>query len=344
VIRSDRLTAGLPRVALAQLPTPLEAAPRLSAALEGPPVWVKREDLSGLALGGNKPRQLEFLLGDALAEGAQAVITTAALQSNFCRVCAAAGAKLGLKVGLLLRGDPHAAPQGNHLLDAIFGAELRYIPTRDPYDPRVAGWLDDFVAAFERRGLKTQVLHLPGRTGTLGAAAMVCTGEELAQQFAQYGVLPQAVFVASGSGLTVAGLALGFKALGVKTRVVGISVQRPAAFMVPLIVERANAAAELLGLAVRVDADDFDFDDRHIGPGYGFVTRDAVDAIVLAGRTEGLLLDPVYTGKGMAGLLAQLHEGAWRGDAPVVFFHSGGAPGLFAHAAEVAPWLERASA
>lgn len=342
MIRS--LTAGLPRVALAQLPTPLEAAPRLSAALEGPPVWIKREDLSGLALGGNKPRQLEFLLAAALAEGAQAVVTTAALQSNFCRACAAAGARLGLKVGLLLRGDSHAAPQGNHLLDAIFGAELRYIPTRDPYDPRVAGWLDDFVADFERRGLKTHVLHLPGRTGTLGAAAMVCTGEELAQQFAQHGVLPQAVFVASGSGLTVAGLALGFKALGVKTRVVGISVQRPAAFMVPLIVERANAAAELLGLAVRVDAGDFDFDDRHIGPGYGVVTRDAVDAIVLAGRTEGLLLDPVYTGKGMAGLLAQLREGAWRGDAPVVFFHSGGAPGLFAHAAEVAPWLERASA
>jgi 1-aminocyclopropane-1-carboxylate deaminase/D-cysteine desulfhydrase-like pyridoxal-dependent ACC family enzyme len=296
VIRSDRLTTGLPRVALAQLPTPLEAAPRLSAELGGPPVWIKREDLSGLALGGNKPRQLEFLLAAALAEGVQAVVTTAAVQSNFCRACAAAGARLGLKVGLLLRGDAQQVPQGNHLLDVIFGAELRYIPTRDPYDPRVAGWLDDFVADFERRGLKTQVLHLPGRTGTLGAAAMVCTGEELAHQFGEHRLQPQAVFVASGSGLTVAGLALAFKALGVTTRVVGISVQRPAAFMVPLIVERANAAADLLGLDVRVDAGDFDFDDSHIGPGYGVVTREAVDAIALAGRTEGLLLDPVYTG------------------------------------------------
>jgi 1-aminocyclopropane-1-carboxylate deaminase/D-cysteine desulfhydrase-like pyridoxal-dependent ACC family enzyme len=339
VNRSDRLTAGLPRVALAQLPTPLEAAPRLSRALGGPALWIKREDLSGLALGGNKPRQLEFLLGGALAEGAQAVVTTAALQSNFCRACAAAGAKLGLKVGLLLRGDADVAPQGNHLLDRIFGAEVRCIPTQDPYDPRIPAWLDDFVADFERLGLKTQVLHLPGRTGTLGAAAMVCTGEELARQFAEKDLQPQAVFVAAGSGLTVAGLALAFKALDVPSRVVGISVQREAPQMVPLIVERANAAAQRLGLDTRIDADDFDFSDRHIGAGYGVVSREAVEAIALAGRCEGLVLDPVYTGKALAGLLGQVCEGRWGGAGPLVFFHSGGAPGLFANAAQLTPWL-----
>ena len=337
--RTDRLTAALARVPLAQLPTPFEAAPRLSAVLGGPPVWIKREDLSGLALGGNKPRQLEFLMAAALAEGAQAVVTTAAVQSNFCRACAAAGARLGIKVGLLLRGTGKEEVQGNYLLDKVFGAELRFISTQDPYDPRVPEWLDEFVADFTRRGLKAQVLHMPGRTGTLGAAAMVCAGEEMARQFADQGITPQAVFTAVGSGLTVAGLALAFKALGLPTRVVGIAVQKPAAFIVPLIVERANAAADLLGLPLRMDSNDFDIDDRFMGAGYGVPSRDAVDAILLAGRTEGLILDPIYSGKAFGGMLAQIREGARSGPAPLVFFHSGGAPGLFASAAQLTKWL-----
>ena len=337
--RDDQLTAGLARVALGQFPTALEAAPRLSAEPGFPPVWVKREDLSGLALGGNKPRQLEFLMAAAIAEGAQAVVTTAAAQSNFCRATAAAGARLGIRVGLLLRGSGQEALQGNLLLDRLFGAELRFIPTLDPYDPRVPGWIDDMVADFTRQGLKTHVLHLPGRTGTLGAAAMVCTGEEMARQFAAQGIVPQVVFLAAGSGLTVAGLALAFKVSGLSTRVVGISVQKPSAFMVPLIVERANAAAELLGLKTRLDEHDFDFDDSHIGQAYGIPSQASVDAIQVAGRSEGLVLDPVYSGKAFAGMLAQLRAGRWPGHAPVVFFHSGGAPGLFANAAQLAQWL-----
>jgi len=195
------------------------------------------------------------------------------------------------------------------------------------------------VADFTRQGLKTHVLHLPGRTGTLGAAAMVCTGEEMARQFAAQGIVPQAVFLAAGSGLTVAGLALAFKVSGLPTRVVGISVQKPSAFMVPLIVERANAAAELLGLKTRLDHHDFDFDDSHIGQAYGVPSQASVDAIQVAGRSEGLVLDPVYSGKAFAGMLAQLRAGRWPGQAPVVFFHSGGAPGLFANAAQLAQWL-----
>ncbi len=337
--RTDTLTAALARVPLGQFPTPLEWAPRCSAEPGFPAVWIKREDQSGLALGGNKARQLEFLMAAAIAEGAQAVVTTAAVQSNFCRATAAAGARLGIRVGLLLRGTGNEDLQGNYLLDKLLGAELRFIPTQDPYDPRVAGWLDEFVADFVRRGLQTHVLHLPGRTGTLGAAAMVCTGEEMARQFATMGILPQALFLAAGSGLTVAGIALAFKALGVATRVVGISVQKPAAFMVPLIVERANAAAQLLELPCRIDASDFEFDDRHIGSAYGVPTREAVDAMLLAGRTEGLVLDPVYSGKAFGGMLAQVREGRWNTRSPVVFFHSGGAPGLFANAAHMGQWL-----
>ena len=333
------LTACLPRVRLAHLPTPLEPAARLSGAVGGPDIWIKREDLSGLALGGNKARQVEFLMADALAHGAQAVLTTAAVQSNFCRACAAAGAALGIHVALLLRGDGTELVQGNFLLDRLFGAEVRFIDTRDPYDPIVAPALDAFVADLQARGLKTHVLHMPGRTGSLGAAAMVDTGQEMARQFAEQGIEPRAVYMATGSGLTVAGVALAFKALGLKTRVVGVSVQRGADFIRPLIVERANAAAQLLGLGVQLQGSDFDIDDRHLGDGYGQPSPAGLEAMLLLGRLLGIVLDPVYTGKAMAGLLAQLRSGAQVDDRPVVFFHSGGAPGLFALAPQVAQAL-----
>lgn len=333
--REDGLTRALARVPLGQFPTPLEAAPRLTAHLGSAPIWIKREDQSGLALGGNKPRQLEFLMAAAIAEGAQAVVTTAAVQSNFCRATAAAGARLGVQVGLLLRGTGQEEMQGNYLIDTLLGAELRFIQTSDPYDPRVPVWLDEFVADFGCRGLKAQVLHLPGASGTLGAAAMVATGEEMARQFSAQGIVPQAVFVAAGSGLTVAGLTLAFKTLGLPTKVVAISVQKDAGFMLPLIAQRANAAAKLLGLATRVEESDFEVDDRYIGEAYGVPTQAGVDAIRLAGRTEGLLLDPVYTGKAFGGMLMQLREGRWSGTAPLVFFHSGGVPALFANAAVV---------
>jgi 1-aminocyclopropane-1-carboxylate deaminase/D-cysteine desulfhydrase-like pyridoxal-dependent ACC family enzyme len=336
IAASGRPTAALPRAALGRFPTPLEPAPRLSAVLGGPPIWIKREDLSGLALGGNKPRQLEFLLGDAVADGVQAVVTTAAAQSNFCRTCAAAGARLGLKVGLLLRGQADASVQGNLLLDHVFGAEVRFIETTDPYDPRVPGWMDEMVKDFERRGLKTRVLHIPGESGTLGAAAMVDVGYELAEQFREVGIAPQALHLAAGSALTTAGVALAFKSLGLATRVVGVSVQRPASFIAPLAAQRANAAATLLGLPVTVTVHDFEIDDRFIGPAYGVPTPQAIDAIALAGRTEALVLDPVYTGKAFAALAAQVRGGRWHGDAPLVFFHSGGTPGLFVHAQSVA--------
>lgn len=332
-------TAALPRARLGRFPTPLEPAPRLGDALGGAAIWIKREDLSGLALGGNKTRQLEFLLGDAQAEGVQAVVTTAAAQSNFCRTCAAAGARLSIEVGLLLRGHPDHPVQGNLLLDHLFGARVRFIDTQDPYDPRVPGWLAEFVADFERRGLKTRVLHIPGATGTLGAAAMADAGFEMASQFSEAGIEPAAVYLAAGSALTTAGLALAFKALGLRTRVVAVSVQRPAGFIAPLVAQRACDAAALLGLPITVTTEDFDIDDRFIGPGYGLPTSEAIEAIGLAGRTEGIVLDPVYTGKALAGLCSQRREGRWTGREPIVFFHSGGAPGLFVHAPAVAQGL-----
>jgi 1-aminocyclopropane-1-carboxylate deaminase/D-cysteine desulfhydrase-like pyridoxal-dependent ACC family enzyme len=330
------LTGTLKRVRLAVLPTRIDEAPRLSARLGGPRLLIKREDQSGLAFGGNKPRQLEFVMAEALAAGASAVLTTAAVQSNFCRAMSAACACLGLKPALLLRGTGAEPLQGNYLLDRLFGAEIRFIDTTDPYDPRVAPALEAFVADLRARGEVPHVVHLPGRTGALAAASAVSLAEELDSQWRATGLEPAAIGLAVGSGLTLAGLALGLKRLGRATRVVGFSVQKPADFMVPLIARRASEAAALLGLSTRVHEGDFDIDDTPIGPGYGVPTPAAIEAVFLAGRTEGLVLDPVYTGKAMAGLIAQIGRGRWRKDETVVFFHSGGGPSLFAHAAALA--------
>ena len=328
------LAASMPCVVLGQFPTPLEPAPRLAAALGGPAVWVKREDMSGLALGGNKTRQVEALIGAALAAGADTLVTTAAAQSNFCRTVAAAAAKLGLHAVLLLRGGADTPVTGNLLLDGLMGAEIEFIATTDSYDPAIARRLDSILDRLRASGRKPMLLHVVGVAGALGAAAYVPAAEELAAQFAARRIEPAAMYVTAGSGLTVAGLALGLKHLQVATRVIGICTQKEVAFLHPIVVRRANEAASLLGLSTRIEDADIELDDRQIGPGYGIATSRAVDAIELAAGTEGLVLDPVYTGKGMAGLAAHVRAGRWAAGDTIVFLHSGGAPGLFAYGAE----------
>jgi 1-aminocyclopropane-1-carboxylate deaminase/D-cysteine desulfhydrase-like pyridoxal-dependent ACC family enzyme len=328
---SERLRAalrGLPRCPLALLPTPLEVAPRLGARL-GVELWVKREEQSGLGLGGNKARQVEVLLGDALAHGAEVVLTTAGAQSNFCRAFAAGAARLGLRCILLLRGDGRAATDGNLLLNLLFGAEVHWIATEDPYDPAV---LERLQALAATAGGRAWIVQLPGAAGPLAAAAAAGLALEIAEQGE-----PDAIWLAAGSGLTAAGLALGCAALGMRTRVRVVSVQQRRGFIEPLIRRRIAEAAALLGLeppsGVRLAVD-----DGWIGPGYGQPSRAALDAMVLAARLEGWALDPAYTGKALAALIA----GAAQGER-VVFVHSGGAPALFAHGAAVAAHLREAA-
>ena len=325
---------GVPRVVLGQFPTPLESAPRLAAALGGPPLFVKREDLSGLALGGNKTRQLEALMAAALATGADTVIATAAAQSNFCRTTAAAAAKLGLGAVLLLRGHAGLPVTGNLFLDQLLGAEIEFIETADPYDPAVPARLDEIATRLRAQGRRPHLIHVVGGSGALGAAAYVPAAEELVGQCQTLGISPAALYIAVGSGLTAAGLALGLKHLGSPMRVVGICVQRPASFMGPLIIQRAEEAAALLGISMRVEPEDLALDDQHIGQGYGIATGAALEAIELAARSEGLILDPAYTGKCMAGLMADIRAGRWAAGRPVIFLHSGGTPGLFAYGAD----------
>lgn len=320
----------LPRISLCgSLPTPLEHMPRLSEELGGLALWIKRDDLTGLAFGGNKIRNHEFIFGEILAQGCDAVITTAGAQSNMCRATAAAAAKLGLKCVLLLRGTGDEARQGNLLLDDLLGADVRFIPTKDPYDPRVPVWLEEVKQELEAAGRTPYILHLTGATATLATCAYVDASQELSQQFDEYEIDPDYIYVTTGSGITAAGLTLGLKHLGRKTRVVGVSSAADAQFLKGRIVGYANTAAEKLNITTRVVASDFDVLDDYIGPGYGQSYGEVNKTIRRVAQTEAVLLDPVYTGKCFTGLLDQFAIGNLSCNQTVIFLHSGGGPNLF---------------
>jgi len=329
-----------PRVPLGRWPTPFEPAPRLSAML-GREIWFKREDLAGAALGGNKIRQLEWLLGAALAEGADAVLTTAGAQSNFCRALAGAAAKLGLACTLVLRGPPPPC-QGNLLLDALFGAEIRFVAAADPWDPSLAAALDQAAASLRARGHRPHAIHLPGASAPLGALAWAVAAQELDADWRAARIDPGTIFVAAGSGLTAAGLALGLARLGRRCQVRAVSVQQPAERLAPWMDAAARRAAERAGwrapsgLALVVD-------DAWIGPGYAVPSEASVAALLSVARTEGVALDPAYTGKAMAALIGVATRGVLP-EGPVVFLHSGGLPGLFAAADAVAAAARRGAA
>jgi 1-aminocyclopropane-1-carboxylate deaminase/D-cysteine desulfhydrase-like pyridoxal-dependent ACC family enzyme len=310
----------------------LERAPRLGEAL-GVDLLVKREDLSGYALGGNKLRQIDLLLAEAIDRGADTVVTTAGLQSNFCRALAAGAAKAGLGCVLLLRGEAPAAELGNLMLDRLFGAQIRFVPPLDPWSEEIVVRLEAVADELRRGGRRPHLVHLPGRSAALAAAAWVSGAEELDAQFRAERVAPDAVVVAAGSGLTAAGLALGFAKLGRRCRVEVVSVQQPAPRLGAWIAQVVAATSDLLGLPAELsERASFAISDDAIGPGYGLPTDEAVAMVRLAARTEALVLDPAYTGKALAGLASLVGAGAFAPGAPVVFLHSGGAPGLFAHA------------
>lgn len=325
-------TTGLDRLTLSRLPTPLDDAPRLAEALGIARLAIKREDMAGYALGGNKMRQLDFILAQALAAGADMLVTTAGSQSNFCRSLAGAAAKLGLGCHLHLRAAMGTDLVGNLLLDTLFGATVTFTAVTDPWDTTVADEMAAIAADYAARGRKPFIVQLTGVSAAVGVAGWMSGAAELAGDFAARGAVPDVMVVVCGSGLSLAGLALGFKHLGCRTRLLGISAQQPEPRLRDWIVSTAAAASDLLGIATRLAADDFDIIDSEIGPGYGKPSAASVAAVRLAGQTEGLVLDPVYTGKGMAGVVTAIRTGAISPADSVVFLHSGGTPGLFTHA------------
>lgn len=324
----------LPRASLAFLPTPLYRAQNLSRLL-GIDLWIKRDDLTGLAFGGNKVRKLEFILGDALQQGATRLLTTASAQSNFCRVVAAAGCQAQVRVGLLLRGSPGEPVQGNLLLDHLLGAEIRFTDDINPYSEHTREQLEAWAAETRAAGDIPYVIyiHHGSRAGALATAAYVDAAIEIDQQCREYGLVPKHLYVAVGSGSSLAGLALGARLRGGSLehcQLHGICVGELSPIIRPKINEFLGACADLLGVSPATPH--IQLDDTQRGDAYGVPTPAAIEAIRLAARAEALFFNPVYTGKAFAALLADIRNGVIRTGETVLFLNTGGDPLLFAYA------------
>jgi D-cysteine desulfhydrase family pyridoxal phosphate-dependent enzyme len=324
----------LPRLKLAALPTPLEEAPSLSAYLGGPRIMFKRDDITGLAFGGNKVRKIEYLMGEAVDRGCDVVVTVGAVQSNHARVTAAAARRLGLDSVVVLHGEEPAQRQGNLLLDAIFGADIRFVNTDDDY--LLMGVVEDVARDLKRQGRSPYVIPRGGATA-LGAAAFVNAGLELLDQLNGRGIRADAIVHASTSGGTQAGLYTALKVTQSGIQVLGISAGPSREIVTSRVRGLTEDLITLLGLDWRPHPDDIVVTDEYVGERYGVPTPACLDAMRLAARTEGILLDPVYTGKAMAGLIDLVRRGQFAADQTVIFWHTGGQPAIFAYAG----WLSQ---
>ncbi|MBD3626066.1 MAG: D-cysteine desulfhydrase family protein [Rhodobacteraceae bacterium] len=317
----------LPRLSLGFLPTPVEDLPRLSEDL-GISLSVKRDDFTGFGGGGNKVRKLEFLMADAVARGVKVVITTGGHQSNHARMTAAAARKFGMKPILVLRGNKPGNWQGNLLLDHILGAEVDFLDPDAYFDlinPRMQAHAD----AAEARGEKAYIIPLGGASA-LGAMGYVDAIRELSEQYAAADrKVPDYICAPVGSGGTLAGMSVGCSIYWPNTKVLGIAVTGTAVPFSERISVMANDAAELLGLEKRFSPEDIRIENDYVGPGYSIPSDEGNAAILQTGRAEGVLLDPVYTGKAMAGIIGLARSGGIEKGSDVLFVHCGGTPALF---------------
>ncbi len=313
----------LPRVALLDGPTPLEPLPRLADALGGAvDLWIKREDLGPLVFSGNKVRNLEFLLGAALADGADAVVTSGRRWSNHCRLTAAAGARLGLAVHVVVSGPPLPSP--NLELIELLGGTVHQAATEDR-DERES-LVDKVARDLEGVGRHAAVIPVGG-SSVVGAWGQVLAALEVAAQLERVAVTPAAIVLASATGGTQAGLLVGAKvAFDPPPRVIGVVVNQGGPELRDVIEPKVRDLAAMAGIEPPIDA--VELDDRSLGPGYGVPTSASRAATELIARTEGILVDPVYTAKGLAGLIELVRSGQLDGRR-VVFWHGGGLPSLF---------------
>lgn len=328
----------LPRVELAHTPTPLEHMKNLSAKLGGAQLYVKRDDCTGLALGGNKVRQLEFYLGEAVAHGADTVLITGAVQSNFVRLAAAAAAKLGMGCHVQLEDrvagvDRIYRNSGNVLLDRMLGAHIYHYDQGED-ESGADRRLQEIAESLQTQGRRPYVIHLAPDHPPLGALGYVIAAQEILNQAQTRDLHFDHVVVASGSGHTHSGLLFGLKALGCPATVTGICVRREAGAQRRRIEHHSNEIAKLLGIASPVADADIRLMDEVLAPGYGKTNPPTLEATELAARQEGLIVDPIYTAKTMAGfiILARRSRGASDGQqGNMLFIHTGGQPAIFGY-------------
>ena len=323
----------LPRFPLAHLPTPLEELKALSRQLAGPDILIKRDDQTGLALGGNKTRKLEFLLGDALAKGADTLITLGAVQSNHCRQSAGAAAKAGLRCELILNGKKPDVANGNLLLNELLGANLHWIER-----PQRAAKLAELDAQLRAQGRQPYLIPVGGSNG-VGATGYVVAMQELAEQLRLSGRRVDHILFGTSSGGTQAGIVLGARIAGITSQLHGLSIDKndPEHFEYETeVAQIANDCAAYIGSDVRLTRDDVKVVYGYKGEGYGVVGDLEREAIRLLARSEGIVLDPVYAGRAFGGLVDLIRKGVFKKGETVLFWHTGGAPALFAYAKELA--------
>jgi len=329
--------ARFPRIRLAHLPTPLEPLPRLSEAL-GVELWIKRDDCTGLAGGGNKTRKLEFLLGEAFEQEADTLVTQGAVQSNHVRQTAAAAAAHGLACEVILEERTGSKAldyvgNGNVLLDRLFGARLRFVPGGSD----MAMELERTAQEVRARGGKPYVIP-GGGSNAIGALGYVDCAREIVVQADELDLKIDRVVSATGSAGTHAGLVAGLAVMGADIPVLGVGVRAPKERQEANVLKLARETAALLGRPDAVSDEMVVADCDYVGEGYGLIDQGVVDALALAARTDGIVLDPVYTGKAMKGLIALARQGRFEGET-VVFLHTGGAQGLFGYQGELEAML-----
>jgi L-cysteate sulfo-lyase len=336
----------IPRRRLVHLPTPFHKLDNMTKELGGPEIWIKRDDLTGLGFGGNKSRKLEFIIADALDKKADVIVTWAGVQSNWCMQTAAAARRFGLRPILLLfkRGEPDLDYDGNLLLDYILEADIR---VREAEKGKVvsqeyaARFLDEIINEVRERGHTPYVVSVGGSQPglsmdkPLGALSYVLAFIEMTEQAESAGVSLSHIVHATGSGATQAGLAVGAKATKKDIRVIGISVSDEKETFTPIVLEIALATERALELGPAISRDDIIVLDEYIGEGYGIVNTEVARAIRRLLANEGVVLDPVYTGKAMAALVDLIQRGHFGKEDKIVFFHTGGTPALFPYRQEI---------
>lgn len=324
-----------PRVKLCQSPTPLELLERLSEVLGGPEIWIKRDDCTGLATGGNKTRKLEFLVGDALEKGADTLVTQGAVQSNHARQTAAAAAKFGLKCHILLeRRVPNTQASyehtGNVLLDQLFGASIEY--REGGLDMNAEG--ESASQRLAEQGASSYFIP-GGGSNSIGALGYVNCALELSHQLNEQSLKMDWLVHATGSTGTQAGLVTGLEGCNTSLPVLGVSVRQPQAKQIEMVGKLVRETSEKLGLP-EISQEKILVEDGYVGSGYGIPTEGTIEAISMLAQTEGILLDPVYSAKGMAGLIDLVKKGFFKKGEKILFLHTGGSAALFAYERELA--------